>query len=422
MTCRGGVLLLLAFLMTYCGCGPTPRVSHLPPKRIIHFAPELPVPSESRLQRFESAIASGDWTWVLEESERLLNERLWIEQGEEKVCAPFWLIRRFSVLPPEFLTAYRDRYKPGARRVRGSGAGVLEWAACFYCGGMDVVGNALALKLLEQGESRGAFEVWQLILRYYPDPVIPREVLAARAIQAASANADRSEVEAVHCPEGVIWVGGMRRDLGEWQREAARNCSDEERLELQKLGQEVLSLGTVQIKQEVVGGQWSLWACKGDQRLPLVTCNVAISRFVGLWFWRKGETLGWASTTGLMGLVELETLQALWMGPLEKSPLSESIRNHLAYTLSLDRAAYLRLLDQWATVKKELLWHWDSCDQDGTHSDLLVSCDGAFWICPCGRVTPMELSGLRTVSSPSLETLPLPQSRRDSLMRAYSGN
>jgi len=90
-------------------------------------------------------------------------------------------------------------------------------------------------------------------------------------------------------------------------------------------------------------------------------------------------------------------------------------------TVGPDRQRCRILLNDWAAVKKELLRHWHFCDQDATQSDLLVTGDGAFWICRCGQVTPMTLSGVRTVSASSMDTVSLPEERRESLIRAYRG-
>lgn len=132
-----------------------------------------------------------------------------------------YLAGRLAALPKDALEHYRlHQDGPAAAefaRARESGTRRdVERAAdtYFFSSGADEVVDVLAQTAFDEGRPGEAAALWTRLLRYYPDPDVPRAVLAARAAQACTAAGDESGLEELRRLVAEKKVAGRIRAAG----------------------------------------------------------------------------------------------------------------------------------------------------------------------------------------------------------------
>jgi hypothetical protein len=255
-----------------------------------------------------------------------------------------FLIRALGGAPRRFLNSYRDRFDRQAQRVSSGDWTLARWRHLFFCTGMDAEGNALANRLYDEGKSKQAFEVWRQIYDYFPDPCIPREVLAGRMMLAAAASGDREALNLVPNFPGSTVAGrwncpliDIRRNLMGMLQENGPPARDLRILVIKGSG--VLAPG---LRSEVLTtpSGWKLCLTRGTSRVALIhvlSCNLSLGvepdapaaridfkkvrEMITMAFVLESQRLLWACPGGMSGVVDLDSLSQSWLGPLPKAPV-----------------------------------------------------------------------------------------------------
>jgi len=281
---------------------------------------------------------------------------------------PAFLIRRLSSAPKELIETYRKRFDGKARQAVLRGITRQTWERFFFSTGMGAEGNRLASRLLNDGLPMDAFEVWDEILKYDPDPPAPKEVIAGRMLLAAVAAGEPDLIRSVPLPQGIIQAGQRELTPSELKDELLRTCSPADDLEVTFVDRLVAELP----------GGWSfedlclsvprqaMLSCEGT-RLPLFTADAMVgsicfctsrddahmildppsvgnylipARALPFAFAVRGGRLLWACSCA-SGVVDLVGKRRLWIGPLDQAPVPERWR-----------AAVRRLLAERDPVKE----------------------------------------------------------------------
>lgn len=133
---------------------------------------------------------------------------------------------RLSTLPRSAFERYRLAHDGAARAAfeRAGELHELERAIdeYFFASDADIAIDFLAGRCLDRGEAGAAVHLWERLLYRYPDPDLPREVIAARIAHAARSAGDAAALELLvrHVRErgiaGTVVVGGRTVDLREF--------------------------------------------------------------------------------------------------------------------------------------------------------------------------------------------------------------
>jgi hypothetical protein len=229
---RATRLLVLAFLL---GAGCSSRTVRRPPSPRPAFTSLLlrPEGAERRVRNFEQALSRGDWPRALDIAEQIIrdNTLVPIEPGSETTAATYvrpasYLIATIAGASRDFLRAYRERFDAEALLLVGTQLSLENWERYFFCTGMDRAGDALANTLLDDGRALPAMNVWRSICEHYPDPTIPRHVLAARLMGAAHAAGDLETLLRASGHSGMILAGSSECTLDQLRQRLAGQMSE----------------------------------------------------------------------------------------------------------------------------------------------------------------------------------------------------
>jgi len=289
------------------------------------------------------------------------------------------LMETLAGAPPEFFERYRSRFDPDAPECHRMETHPKLWIRYFFCTGMDLVGDRIARRFLDEGKPQQALEIWEAILRFFPDSALPTLVLAARALLAASLADDPEALERIPCSGGEIRIGHTRTTLRKWKHS----------LRPSRIPSNPLPVSADTVSWESVEGDWRAVLRWQGVNVPLFTLrgpSFTLPKLV-LSVW-NGRFL-WAAPGPVAGIIDLSELREIWVGPLDCAPLPSRVRRTIAAQVASTTRLPLLLksleLQSWFAWKggrsSGMLWY----DDDGS---VTVSYEP---LCDC---PPSKLSGL----------------------------
>jgi hypothetical protein len=386
--------ILLLFL-TACSSAPKPEEEPL-----IYLDARI----ESQPDRLATALRrrmkEERWGEAVDLVARLLADPRLVNDDDQWHDPAAWLIRELAHAPPDLLDRYRERFDGDAR---ASHLDRPTWKRYFYCTGMDAAGDRLAQSLLDAGRPGDALEIWDLIVRYHPSPHPPREVLRARSILAAAALGD---VSVTGGPERVR-IGDRELTLDEWRAEAFASVT-------KVPPRPPTGLLILHGFQE---GGWQAMLAGDRVRIPLFQAEVHYAGVVRLATVLSGSRLLWVSSADLSGIVDLECMRQVWVGPTEEAPVPAAcIAAARAELVGPRNRAFERFVARGIVI----------CSFDGPiticpHSDQdqvhLMWGRRALSVCPCPLVNEVDLVSGQMRLLDSLDAIDLPSRAMEALRR-----